>query len=64
MARNIFLDGNTFRDCHSVDKKEFVTDLQLGVAWHFKDMRISFVQMFRSREFEGQPDPTQHGAIN
>ena len=64
MARNIFLNGNTLRDSHSVDKKEFVADLQLGIAWHFRDMRISFVQMFRSREFDGQPEPTQYGAIN
>lgn len=64
MARNIFLDGNTFRNSHSVDKKPLVGDLQLGVAFHFDDMRIAYSQMYRSREFFGQPERTQYGAIN
>ena len=64
MARNIFLDGNTFRDSHSVDKKYLVADLQFGLAFHFNDTRIAFSHMVRSREFEGQPEPSQYGAIN
>ncbi|MCU7845657.1 MAG: lipid A deacylase LpxR family protein [Candidatus Thiodiazotropha sp. (ex Monitilora ramsayi)] len=64
MARNIFLDGNTFRDSHSVDKKPLVGDLQFGFAFHFNDTRIAFSHMIRSREFEGQSDPAQYGAIN
>lgn len=64
MARNIFLDGNTFKDSHSVDKKPFVTDVQFGIAFHFKEVRISFSNMFRSKEFEGQPEATQYGALN
>ena len=64
MARNIFLDGNTIVDSHSVEKEDFVGDLQFGFAYHFNDMRLSFVQMFRTREFEGQSEPVQYGAIN
>ena len=64
IARNIFLDGNTFRDSHSVDKEPCVADMQFGVAFHFNDMRISFSQMLRSREFEGQKDNVQYGAFN
>ena len=30
--RNIFLDGNTFTDSHSVDSKHFVGDIQAGLA--------------------------------
>src|SRR3546814_17784538 len=32
VARNIFLDGNTFKDSHSVDKRPLVADLQAGLA--------------------------------
>jgi len=64
VARNIFLDGNTIRDSHSVDKKPLVGDLQLGIAYHFNDMRISFSQMYRTLEFDGQDERTQYGAIN
>lgn len=64
IARNIFLDGNTFRDSPSVEKKPLVADIQVGIAYHFSDMRISFTQMFRSKEFEGQEENVQFGAIN
>jgi len=64
VARNIFLDGNTDGDSHSVDKKNLIGDLPLGIAFHFNDMRVSFSQMYRSKEFEGQSEPTRYGAIN
>lgn len=64
IARNIFLDGNTFRDSHSVDKKFFVADFHMGIAFHYKGLRISFSDMIRSKEYEGQPDQTHYGAIN
>ena len=64
VAHDIFLDGNTNVDSHSVDKRELVGDLQLGFAIHLEDVRISFSQMLRSREFESQPERTQFGAIN
>ena len=32
VARNIFLDGNTFRDSHSVDKRPIVGDFQVGLV--------------------------------
>lgn len=64
MARNIFLDGNSFRDSHSVDKKPFVTDVQFGFALHYHYMRFALSNVWRSREFEGQDDHVQFGAIN
>lgn len=64
MARNIFLDGNSFRDSHSVDKETFVGDLQFGFAFHYRDMRIAISNLQRSREFEGQSEPERYGAIN
>lgn len=64
MGRNIFLDGNTFHDSHSVEKQPFVTDVQFGVAFHYKDMRLSFSNLVRSKEFKGQVERTQYGAIN
>ncbi len=64
MGRNIFLDGNTNVDSHSVEKETWVADLQLGVAFHFEKFRLSFSQMSRSREFAGQGENTRYGAIN
>ncbi len=64
VAHNIFLDGNTIVDSHSVDKRPLVGDLQLGIALQWDEVRIAFSQMLRSREFDGQPDREQYGAIN
>lgn len=64
LARNIFLDGNTNVDSHSVNKEDLVGDLQIGFAIHTRDTRISFSQMIRSREYENQPERTQFGLIN
>lgn len=64
MARNIFLDGNTFKDSHSVDKKTFVADAQFGFAIHYQNIRFALSNVWRSREFEEQDDNVQFGAIN
>lgn len=70
VAQNIFLDGNTFRDSHSVDKKHFVGDLQLGAAvvtphrGFLPPTRLSYTYIFRSREFAGQDRGDRYGSIN
>ncbi len=64
MARNIFLDGNSVEASHSVDSKTWVADAQFGFAYHFDDLRLSFVQLFRTREFDEQSEATRYGAIN
>lgn len=54
MARNIFLDGNTFTDSHSVDKKPFVADLTAGVALTYSKVRLSYALVYRTKEFDEQ----------
>lgn len=64
MARNIFLDGNTFSDSHSVDKRPLVGDMQVGLAFHYKGVRLAVSNMFRTKEFDGQTANTNYGAVN
>jgi hypothetical protein len=64
VGRNIFLDGNTFTDSHSVDKKRIVGDLQAGLAMTAGDARISYTYVLRAREFEGQNNKDGFGSIN
>jgi hypothetical protein len=64
MLRNIFLDGNTFEDSHSVDRKMAVGDFQVGAAVRWRRVRLSFTNVFRSKEFDGQHEPSEYGAIN
>jgi len=64
VARNIFLDGNTFSSSHSVKKIRWVGDFQGGVALVFRAARISYTQVFRTREFEGQPSADRFGTVS
>jgi lipid A 3-O-deacylase len=54
VARNIFLDGNTFRDSRSVDKKPLIGDLQFGFVLYWSAMRLSYTHVLRTREFQTQ----------
>jgi hypothetical protein len=64
VGRNIFLDGNTFADSHSVKKRRAVGDAQLGFSVAYGRVRLSFTQIFRTEEFKGQVDPDAFGSIN
>ena len=54
VLRNIFLDGNTFQDSHSVEKNFFMGDLQAGLVVQLDSFRITYTQVLRSKEFEDQ----------
>lgn len=63
VARNIFLDGNTFSDSHSVSKRYFVGDVAAGIAWQWVGGKITYAQYLRSKEFRGQVKPQSYGSI-
>lgn len=63
VARNIFLDGNTFKDSHSVDKFPLVGGIQGGIAFTIYDTRIAYTHMIRTKEFHGQDKNDEFGAI-
>jgi lipid A 3-O-deacylase len=54
VARDIFLDGNTFRDSPSVDKEALVADLSYGVGVIAGRWQLTFTQVTRTREFTRQ----------
>lgn len=64
VANNIFLDGNSFRDSPSVDKKARVGDLQVGLVVTFSQVRLAYTHVFRSREFVGQVEGDHFGAVS
>lgn len=63
VLRNMFLDGNTFKDSHSVEKFPFVGDFQGGLALVAFDVRAAFTYVFRTREFVEQNGADVFGAI-
>jgi lipid A 3-O-deacylase len=58
VARNVFLDGNSFRSSAGVDHKTWVADLQAGTALYWTtSIRLDFSVVRRTPEFEGQGKP-------
>lgn len=64
VARNIFLDGNSFRKSHRVEKEIFVADFQVGASVTVGRVRVSFTNIFRSREFGGQAGWDEFGSLS
>lgn len=54
VARDIFLDGNTFRDGPSVNKEPLVADLSYGAGVIAGRWQLTFTQVNRTREFKQQ----------
>lgn len=51
VARNIFLDGNSFHDGPSVERRVFVHDVKAGVSMRIAPVRVSLTHVWRSDEF-------------
>ncbi len=64
IARNIFLDGNTFGDSPDVEKIPLVGDLQAGLVLSWDDLRLTYTQIIRSPEFVGQDGPDVYGSVS
>jgi len=63
VLRDIFLDGNTFTDSHSVDKKDFVADLAGGLTIAYKNLMLTYTHVSRTREFIGQDKSHDFGSM-
>lgn len=59
VARNIFLDGNIFRESPSVNKKSLVGDLYFGASLNFGQTKLTSAYVIRSKEFDGQAVPDE-----
>jgi hypothetical protein len=64
VIRNIFLDGNTFADSHSVDKEQLVGENQVGIALHSGRFSLALSNLMRTREFSGQDDLAEYTSLN
>jgi hypothetical protein len=63
-AQNIFLDGNTWDNSHSVDKNYFVVDISAGVGLVYKHFKLTYTHVFRTEEFEDQDGGQSFGSIS
>lgn len=63
VARNIFLDGNTWKESHSVDRRRLVADMAAGLSILYKRMKISYAHVYRTKEFDGQDKAQSFGSV-
>ena len=63
VLRDIFLDGNTFVSSHRIDKKPLVGDFAVGLCLAHGRYSISFAHIYRTREFDGQPQAHTYGSF-
>jgi hypothetical protein len=52
VARDIFLDRNTFRDSHSVEKEPFVYYYGFGFTLRYKNFIFDFIEINNSKKFK------------
>ena len=64
IARNLFLDGNTWESSRHVDKNILVGDFEFGAAVTFNFMQVSFTHVIRTKEYKSQTAADQFGAVN
>ena len=64
VARDITLDGNSFRNSPSVSKEHFVADFQAGIGFGSKHWQLTYTQATRTKEFSAQPKADNFGSIS
>ncbi len=64
IARNIFLDGNTWQESHSVNKKPFVVDVYAGASLYWQGWTFTYTHVYRSREYNEQKDGQFFGSFS
>jgi hypothetical protein len=64
VAHNIFIDGNTFGDSASADRKPLVADLSVGASLNYQSTKVTYAVTYRSKEFEGQKEGQLFGSIS
>ncbi len=63
VARDIFLDGNTFSSSHSVEKENSIWGLKYGIVIGRKNFEVGFANVITSDRFNGQREKSHNGMI-
>jgi len=62
-ANDIFLDGNTWRDSHSVDRNTYVGTLVWGFDLRWKNWGLAYAFLHQTEEFKGQNGVHSWGSL-
>jgi lipid A 3-O-deacylase len=60
---DVFLDGNTFKDSHSVEKKPYTADIMAGLSLILSRFKVSYAYVYRTKEFESQQKANIFGTL-
>ena len=63
IARDIFLDGNTIQNSHSVEKNSFVSELGYGIDIFYKKWSFSYLRKHLTKEFTTQNRYHSYGSL-
>lgn len=63
MLRDISLDGNTWKNSHSVNRDPLVAEGAVGLSVRYSRFKFSFARYYRSKEFRGQGERPSYGSF-
>lgn len=63
VARDIFLDGNTFKESHSVNKEEIIGYGGVGISIRYQRFIFDFIQTYNTRKFTSEDRGHDTGSI-
>lgn len=64
IARDIFLDGNTFQSSRHVTKSPLVADLRVGLATELFGVRITYQYVLVTQQFQESNPVNAYGSLN
>ena len=63
VAQNIFLDGNSNRESHRVEKNNFILNVIYGLSLKYRSFGFDWVHNYTTREFTLQKDPHRYTSV-
>ena len=64
VGHDVTLDGGVFRGGRSVDKRNFVADFEVGAAVFWQNIRLSYTQVWRTKEFDDRSRMFTFGSVS
>jgi len=63
VARDMSLDGNTFKTSHSVEKKNFIGYFGYGFSLRYKSFILEYIKNVNSKKFVSEDQPHGVGTV-
>ncbi len=64
VARDIFLDGNTFSESHSVDRRPLVAEATAAVGLRYGRTTLTYAHTVRTKEYHQEDGSHQFGSLS